>query len=68
MDKENSHYFHSEEKGCKIKNKKFNEIHYESKSIIKGAYCLTHKKDLCRCGWEWGWHGGTDSSRADEEV
>lgn len=23
--------------------------------------CVTHMRETCRCGWEWNWHGGTDS-------
>jgi hypothetical protein len=24
-------------------------------------YCTIHKKIVCRCGWEFGWHGGTNN-------
>jgi len=46
-----SPHFHSPEKGCRIVPKQ--------QGKILGLRCLTHKKDICRCGWEWHWHYGT---------
>jgi len=50
----NRHY-HCAEKGCKIMPK---DYYSREKHIIHRSYCKTHKKELCRCGWEWHWHGG----------
>lgn len=33
---------------------------------IAGGYCQDHKVDICRCGWEFGWHFGTASSDLQE--
>jgi hypothetical protein len=48
--RELSPHFHSTEKGCKIIPKQ--------QGKIQGAYCITHHKYLCHCGWEWRWHFG----------
>ena len=29
------------------------------------SWCIDHKVFFCRCGWEWGWHGG---ERTDKPV
>ena len=55
MNSKQSKHFHSISKGCKIVDKDFID---DKRKKIKGAYCKTHKKDICRCGWEWHWHGG----------
>ena len=49
-------HFHSEKNGCKIIKKEFKNSRGDKS--IHGKYCLTHKKNLCRCGWEWSWHYG----------
>lgn len=56
-----SKFFHSIEKGCKMKP--FDMIsdsskgHHNGVHIIHGFECLTHKaKNLCRCGWEFKKH------------
>jgi hypothetical protein len=51
----NIHY-HSEEKGCLMDK---NIEKYRNGKTKDSAYCLTHEKECCRCGWEWGWHLGT---------
>jgi len=55
---ENKH-FHSSEKGCKILEE------YKSKhtNIPTRVFCETHQVEICRCGWEWGWHYGTYSKQ-----
>lgn len=30
-------------------------------SIIHDFWCLEHKVPFCKCGWEWGFHYGTNS-------
>ncbi len=64
--KQNNH-FHSTEKGCKIVIKRFTlpRTHQQtgSRGYLLGKHCLTHEKDLCKCGYEWFWHGGTDSRK-----
>lgn len=49
-----SKYFHNEKKGCKIEEKLIPTGRHSD--YLKGAYCKTHQKDLCRCGWEWSHH------------
>jgi hypothetical protein len=51
-----SPHFHCIEKGCKIRSKVLLSTDHRS---FAGAYCMTHKKNICKCGWEFGWHGGT---------
>lgn len=53
-----SPYFHCLEKGCKIKVK---FIDTDKNSVrIRGSHCITHRKDICQCGWEWGHHDGKE--------
>ena len=47
-----SPYFHHSEKGCRIIDKLFKG----EKNKVKGAFCKTHKADLCKCGWAWYKH------------
>jgi hypothetical protein len=53
--------------GCKVINRRYHRDSAGSVGPIEGSYCRTHKKELCRCGWEWFHHYGTDS-RSDEEF
>ncbi|MEK6884465.1 MAG: hypothetical protein AABY22_32835 [Nanoarchaeota archaeon] len=46
---EDTHY-HNSIKDCFVIKKR--------QDSIDGAYCKTHKKLLCKCGWEWQWHYG----------
>ncbi len=63
---ENSPYYHSELKGCKLIKRKI----WPSKSSsatdkyrwLDGRYCLTHKTVCCRCGWQFGYHNGDSSA------
>lgn len=50
-----SHY-HSITKRCKIIARKYYVS--EGRCHLIGGYCRTHKKEICRCGWEWYWHYG----------
>ena len=41
--------------------------------VYRGHYidiyvCLTHNKECCRCGWEWGFHNGEDSSKLEDKI
>ena len=62
-------YFHSTEKGCKIVSMTIS-ANNENKRInyIQGGYCKKHKVKICRCGWEWGHHYGTDSKKINKKV
>lgn len=56
----NTHY-HTKEKGCKL-------VPYEKRingtnRFFKAQKCLTHNKIVCRCGWEFGWHYGTNNRK-----
>lgn len=42
-----SEYYHNEIKDCKIIPK---HISVKRGRAIKGNYCQTHQKDICRCG------------------
>lgn len=57
----NSPYFHDEKKGCETEEKIFRRITGGKEMTINGGYCKTHKVDLCRCGWQWGFHYGIPS-------
>ena len=61
-----SKHFHEKEKGCDIIDKDFDRSFEKNRVLgnrIKGAFCKIHNKDLCKCGWEWHWHGGTYNLR-----
>lgn len=64
--------FHDKKKGCRLVSHSFlskekqrsGENRLES-GLIDGKVCTTHEVSLCRCGWEWGWHGGAESSKLE---
>jgi len=49
--KEGDRYFHSSALGCRIIDCQIGKL--------KQKYCKTHKKYICRCGYEWGHHFGS---------
>ena len=51
-----SKHYHSEAKGCKIEPKKLTYKKGNRVFSIIGGYCKTHRKKICRCGWEVGHH------------
>jgi len=58
MTYQNEH-FHSVEKGCDLEPITV----FVSHGHIDAYRCKTHNADyVCRCGWEYGWHYGTDSN------
>ena len=59
----NHEHLHNVEKGCEITPKK-QWGKDSSRFIISGAYCKTHRIEICRCGWEWQWHDGTYTAPA----
>jgi hypothetical protein len=63
MKKGDPKYFHSEAKGCKIKDKVFERRGVDGLLVgtIQGSFCKTHQANLCHCGWQWYWHYGTYS-------
>ena len=57
-----SPYFHSPEKGCEIEKRTYYRGKTRKKlSKLKGYFCKTHQKEICRCGWEFKFHYGTYS-------
>lgn len=60
---ETSNRFHHPSKGCKIIKKLFYPSGNDRKSPIVGLECLVHKKDCCKCGWQWGFHFGSNSKK-----
>lgn len=55
-------HFHHPSKGCKIEDRVYNRLTGGRWAKVAGSYCSTHKKEICRCGNEFGWHGGTYSN------
>ena len=52
-----SPYFHSEDKGCELEDRKAPYNEKNKTHLIKIKYCKTHKVDnICRCGWLYGHH------------
>jgi len=58
-DIDNEH-FHCKDKGCKLKEITFFR-NDKRKSSIKCQFCEIHEVNVCRCGWEIGWHYGLNS-------
>jgi hypothetical protein len=50
-----TNHFHCAKDGCKIvihyKRPKYGVVH------INFVKCETHNVKICRCGFEWHWHG-----------
>ena len=57
----NLQHFHNKLYGCEIKiyykKPKFGVVH------INYVRCETHRKKICKCGWEIHWHGGENSCK-----
>ena len=56
-------HYHAKFKHCKIEAKRIKTgINKKGKEITEMiTTCLTHNIKLCRCGWEFKWHYGTNS-------
>lgn len=57
-----SQFFHSEYKGCDV----YDVVIYNRTSggllkALRCKHCNTHNVDLCKCGWEFGFHYDTPS-------
>ena len=63
-EKQNYERFHIKTKGCKISCER---IPTRSRFVVKYEYtCNIHNVRICRCGFEQGWHFGTQSSKFDK--
>ena len=53
-----SSFFHHSSKGCQIVEKLFptKRSGLRGSGFLKGAFCETHKADLCKCGWQFFKH------------
>lgn len=49
--------FHHPRFGCKLVSKVYG-TRGKKRHRVFGGHCRTHEIDVCRCGWEWGWHDG----------
>ena len=59
-EREKSEHYHSEKKGCQIEERwQYNTKGKEERVI----FCKTHQKEICRCGWEIGFHYGVSSKK-----
>lgn len=45
---------------CKWEEREI-KAHGVMKNNFNHSFCLDHQVLFCRCGWEWGWHSGTDN-------
>jgi len=62
--KERLDRFHHKKFGCKIISKQFRTDNYHHAThCIVGGYCETHQVGVCRCGWQFGYHYGTNSKK-----
>lgn len=52
MKEEQNQHFHSLTKKCEI-----------IETDDSQRFCKTHQVKVCRCGWEIGWHYGTESKK-----
>ena len=53
-------HFHAKIYGCVIK------IYYKKSNhnyFVNYYKCETHRKKICKCGWEIHWHGGENSCK-----
>ncbi len=55
-------FLHNKERGCEVEHRKvYVRIDRGLPVYVDGAYCVTHDENLCRCGWQKGFHYGTNS-------
>ena len=58
-------HLHTKNRGCDIINR---TIKSKNKGYsVKGGYCKTHEVEICKCGWEFGWHFNTESAKMKTE-
>ena len=50
--------------GCLLVKARREEVYREH--YIDIYMCVKHNVECCRCGWEYGFHGGDDSSLLDD--
>ena len=58
-------HFHHRDKGCEIENA---EIPGERVYMFHCCKCKTHDVIICSCGWEFGWHYGTNSKVLSDNL
>ncbi len=51
-------HFHHIKKGCDIVPKRHFRYEGQTRRSMHGAFCLTHKQNICRCGWSYKYHFG----------
>lgn len=56
MQQEDPH-FHSIRKGCRLRRIRI-KCKYTTESEIVAKFCDTHGVEICRCGFEFGYHFG----------
>ena len=64
MNKLESKFFHSEDKGCELIPKKYflRKDNKEQELHLNAYFCLTHQVEkICHCGYRFGYHFGTNS-------
>jgi hypothetical protein len=62
-EKLSNEHFHDEAKSCYLTNKRV--VGSKAGSILYCRLCETHNVLVCGCGWEFGWHYGTNSNLFD---
>lgn len=61
-------HYHDSSYGCVLNQRRYKKLGRQSGiSYFTGKYCKIHKKNCCRCGWEWGWHCGNKSDKTKYE-
>lgn len=60
--------YHSRLKGCQIIDHTCYNVIGKKIFSIRAAYCKTHKVEICRCGYEWHWHFGTNSRFLENNI
>lgn len=43
--------YHHKQKGCRVVARRQPGV--SKRTFVDGFYCLTHKVELCRCGFTW---------------
>lgn len=65
---ENSSRFHDIVKGCRLaEHKRFLRKNKWGDECMIQQRCLTHEIIVCRCGWEIGFHLGTDTAYVKQQ-
>lgn len=56
-------FFHTDVKGCEMTTVLYKRRGYTTDTYGETAFCVTHDCEVCRCGYEVGFHYSENSNK-----